>query len=55
MEKELLNYDGTMEVLNVHSLRSSRTNCDGCVTHHGDKNPGGADGRNSVFLPLMNS
>ena len=30
-------------------------NCGGCFTHHGNKNqPGGADGRSSVFPPLMN-
>ena len=45
MEKELLNSD--------YSLRSSWTNCGSCFTHHGHKNPGGADQRSGVFPPLM--
>ena len=55
MEKELLNSDGTVEALDFYSLRSSKTNCGGCFTHHGDKNPGGVDERRSAFPPLTNS
>ena len=47
---ELRLYRGSTRLLYPEVIED---NCGGCFTHDGDKNPGGADGRRSVFPPSV--